>query len=288
MPAKEHDETAAGLLADLHPLAEQAARILSYLSNMPEAMSNSDQELAARIGHVSAQHVSLVIRALVEAGLATRKGFSGQLVTSPESLTRFAQNLQGVSIYLRSHKDADAVRLVLTEPGDQSALRREINRRGLPPRLFQTRDAFLNLAHTAIGKLTVLAPFIDDAGCAFLVDLYSACKPGVRKQLICRPLTEAQCGIAFQKRKEDFHRLAVSVYEYALPSVLPSRRETFHAKVVLVDDTAFYVGSSNFMGSALDRSLECGVIVHGQSAKDLHNVVDALTSVAALTNSSTW
>jgi hypothetical protein len=114
-----HDETAVGLLADLHPLAEQAARILSYLSNVPEAMSSSDQELAARIGHVSAQHVSLVIRALVDAGLAARKGFSAQLVTTPESLTRFAQNLQGVSIYLRSHKDADAVRLVLTEPGDE-------------------------------------------------------------------------------------------------------------------------------------------------------------------------
>jgi phosphatidylserine/phosphatidylglycerophosphate/cardiolipin synthase-like enzyme len=134
----------------------------------------------------------------------------------------------------------------------------------------------------------VLAPFIDDAGCAFLVDLYSACQPAARKQLICRPLTEAQCGVAFRKRKEDFCRLAVSVYEYALPSLLSSGRETFHAKVVLVDDTAFYVGSSNFMGSALDRSLECGVIVHGQSAKDLSNIVDAMTSVATLINSSSW
>ena len=94
MRAKEHDETAAGLLADLHPLAEQAARILSYLSNVPESMSSSDQELAARIGHVSAQHISLVMRALVKAGLAARNGFSTQLVTSPESLTRFAQNLE--------------------------------------------------------------------------------------------------------------------------------------------------------------------------------------------------
>jgi phosphatidylserine/phosphatidylglycerophosphate/cardiolipin synthase-like enzyme len=115
-----------------------------------------------------------------------------------------------------------------------------------------------------------------------------SCKPGVQKQLICRPLIEPQCGDAFRKRKEDFRRLGVIVYEYALQSALPSGRETFHAKVVLVDDTAFYAGSSNFMASALDRSLECGVIVRGQTAKELHNIVDALKSVAILTNPSNW
>lgn len=288
MPAKEHDETAAEFLAELYPFAEQAARVLSYLSRVPDSISKSAQELEARIGQVSAQHIAIVIRALVAAGFATRRGFTAQLTASSESLSRFAYNLQGVSTYLHSHEDADTVRLVLTEPGDQSALRREINRRGLPPRLFHTRDAFLNLAHTATNVITVLAPFIDDTGCEFLIDLYSSCKPSVRKQMICRPLSEPHCGVAFRKRKQDFRGLAVSVYEYALPSALPSRRETFHAKVVLVDDTAFYVGSSNFMGSALDRSLECGVIVRGESAKDLCSVVEALKAVATPTDPSTW
>jgi hypothetical protein len=288
MPDNEHDERAAGFLAELYPLAKQAARVLKYLSNIPESISDPDQELAGRVGQLSAQHVAIVIRALVAAGFATRKDFTVQLTTSPETLTRFAHNLQGVSTYLHFHKDADIVNLVLTEPGNESALRKEINRRGLPPRLFQTRDAFLNLAHAATDELTVLAPFIDDAGCEFLIDLFSACKPIVRRQLICRPLAESHCGTAFRRRKEDFRRLAVSVYEYALPSALPSGRETFHAKAVVVDDTAFYVGSSNFMGSALDRSLECGVIVHGQSAKELYNVVAALKSVATLTSASAW
>ncbi|MGN8546460.1 phospholipase D-like domain-containing protein [Bradyrhizobium sp. 13971] len=174
----------------------------------------------------------------------------------------------------------DAVRVVITEPGNSSALRREINRRGLPPRLFQTRDAFLNLAHGAEHVLTVLAPFLDDAGCEFLIDLYSACRPSAAKELICRPLNEPHCGDAFRKREQEFKRLAVAVYEYALPSPLPSGRETFHAKVVLVDQAAYYVGSSNFMASALDRSLECGVIVHGESARELRSVVEALKIVA--------
>jgi phosphatidylserine/phosphatidylglycerophosphate/cardiolipin synthase-like enzyme len=98
--------------------------------------------------------------------------------------------------------------------------------------------------------------------------------------LICRPLTEPECGNAFRRRAADFKGLGVSVYEYALPSVLPSGRETFHAKIVLADASSFYVGSSNFMGSALDRSFECGVIVRGETARQLRLVLTALQSVA--------
>jgi phosphatidylserine/phosphatidylglycerophosphate/cardiolipin synthase-like enzyme len=76
-------------------------------------------------------------------------------------------------------------------------------------------------------------------------------------------LSEPQCGDAFHRRAVDFTRLNVLVYEYALPFPLRSGRETFHAKIVLADETEFYVGSSNFMASALERSFECGVIVRG-------------------------
>jgi hypothetical protein len=240
------------------------------------------------VGQVSAQQVALVIRSLTQTGLAVRNGFALRLVAAPEDLARYAANLQGIAMYLQGHRDADTVRIVLTEPGENSALRNEINRKGLPPRLFQTRDAFFNLARSAEKALTVFTPFIDDAGCDFLIELYSVTKPNVDKHLICRPLAEPQCGVAFRKRKDDFKRLGVNVYEYALPSPLPSGRETFHAKIILADQAAYYVGSSNFMASALDRSLECGVIVHGHSAKELRNVVEALKRIAIKTSASSW
>jgi phosphatidylserine/phosphatidylglycerophosphate/cardiolipin synthase-like enzyme len=84
-----------------------------------------------------------------------------------------------------------------------------------------------------------------------------------------------------RKRNSDFRSLNVTIYEYALLSPLPSGRETFHAKVILVDDSAYYTGSSNFMRSALDRSLECGVIVRGQSAHELYGVLEGLIAVAS-------
>ncbi len=277
---QQDNQIISELVVDLHPLAGQAARILQHLSHTPASISGSDSELAARVGSVSAQQVALVRRSLLRTGLAVENGFTMHLAVPSGQLKRLAANLDGVSVYLRAHKDADTVRVVVTEPGSNSALRNEINRRGLPPRLFQTRDAFLNLAYGAKQVLTVLTPFIDDAGCDFLTDLYSACAPHVAKDLICRPLNEPHCGDAFRKREKEFKSLAVAVYEYALPSVLPSGRETFHAKVVLVDEAAYYVGSSNFMASALDRSLECGVIVHGDSARELRNVVEALKVIA--------
>jgi hypothetical protein len=58
--------------------------------------------------------------------------------------------------------------------------------------------------------------------------------------------------------------------------------------VILVDDSAYYAGSSNFMKSALDRSLECGVIVRGRSAHELYGVVEALISVALRVDAAAW
>src|ERR1700730_18992172 len=137
----------------------------------------------------------------------------------------------------------------------------------LSPVVFQTSDVFFSLARAARRDLTVVAPFIDDHGSILLVELFSICEPGVHRHLICRPLSEPQCGEAFRRRAGDFRQLHVLVNEDALPSVLRSGRETFHAKVVLADETEFYVGSSNFMASALDRSFECGVIVRGRNGR---------------------
>jgi phosphatidylserine/phosphatidylglycerophosphate/cardiolipin synthase-like enzyme len=150
----------------------------------------------------------------------------------------------------------------------------------LPPVVFQTSDAFFSLARAAREELTVLSPFLDQQGADLLLELFSLCPPGVRRSLICRPLSEPECGDAFRRRGSDFKQLAISVYEYALPSLLPSGRETFHAKAVLADACAFYVGSSNFMGSALDRSFECGVIVRGETARQLRYVLAAVLSIA--------
>ena len=281
MPAPTDETLNSELIRSLHPMARQASRILAFFADDPTSFASSDSELAARIGLVSAEHVAVVRRAVIEAGMARLTGFSATLIVSVEHLERLSDNFEGIARYLEIHKDRDLVRLVITEPGEKSALRNEISRRhAIPPSVFQTSDAFLNLARTAKRELIVLVPFLDNQGAEFLVTLFSLCAEDVRRYLICRPLTEAHCGPAFRGQSVAFSRLKVSVYEYALPSTLPSGRETFHAKVVLADNSAFYVGSSNLMGSALERSLECGVVVWGESAHHLYNVLDALRAIS--------
>jgi phosphatidylserine/phosphatidylglycerophosphate/cardiolipin synthase-like enzyme len=278
-PTNESDYDA--LIGELHPLAKQSARILLYLADFPGDIGISDLVLSARVGDVSAEHVAIVRRSLVKNRLAAQSDFSTRLDTSRVALRSLADRLRGIATYRRLHEDRDTVQLVITEPGENSALRKAIDEaHALSPTVFQTSDVFFNLARAAKRDFTVVAPFIDDHGANFLVELFSICEPDVRRHLICRPLSEPHCGDAFLRRAADFKRLNVLVYEYALPSLLPSGRETFHAKIVLADDAEFYVGSSNFMASALERSFECGVIVRGETAKQLNSVLVAVRSIA--------
>jgi phosphatidylserine/phosphatidylglycerophosphate/cardiolipin synthase-like enzyme len=281
MQEPSNDSRRDELVGELFPLAAQAAHIVGYLTDFPDAIGTSDRDLASRVGGVSAEHVAVVRRSLLAAGMAVEANFETQWVSSTDALKSLAQNLLGVASYLRFHRDRDSVQLVLTEPGQKSALRRAIDdSRALSPIVFQTSDAFFSLARAAKEELTVLSPFLDQQGADFLVELFALCSDSVRPSLICRPLNEPECGDAFRRRASDFRRLGVSVYEYALSSLLPSGRETFHAKVILADASTFYVGSSNFMGSALDRSFECGVAVHGETARQLRYVLAALQSIA--------
>ena len=280
MPEPLNDRRLDSLVGELYPLATQAARIVAHLADSPAAIGSSDRDLSSRVGDVSAEQVAIVRRSLLHNGFAARSGFATHLVAPGYLLTALAGNLRGVAAYLRVHKDCDAVRLVVTEPGMKSALRRAIDDAApLPPTVFQTSDAFFNLARSAKQELVILSPFMDPEGVELMVELFSLCGPAVNRVLVSRPLNEPQCGSAFNPRANDFRQLNVSVIEYALPSSLPSRRETFHAKVVLADDSEYYVGSSNFMGSALERSFECGVFVRGETAKQMRMVLLAIRSV---------
>lgn len=269
--------------AELYPIAEQASRIIEHIARSPTVVGQTDATLGAIVGRVSAQQVATVKRVLVQLGYLEEQGFLHRSVASSDRLMRLAAQLEGVASYLRQHRDRDTVRLIITEPGDHSALRAEIDRKyALPPMLFQTADALISLARAAKRELTVLMPFMDDQGARFLVELFDMVQPEVRRILICRPLSESQCGTAFAGCRADFARLRVEVFEYALPSPLPSGRETFHAKMVLADDISCYIGSSNLMGSALDRSLECGVIVKGKTAEYCCRLLEAVRSIARL------
>lgn len=253
MPDHDNEADTEAFLRELWPLARQAYRILAYLADFPEGLTGSDLSLSSRVGEVSAEHVAIVRRSLLAAELAEQTNFSTKLVSSPEALRNLAENLRGIAAFLRVHKDRNVVRLVLTEPGENSSLRKAIDGlHALSPIVFQTSDAFFSLARAAKRDLVVLAPFIDNQGADLLVELFSICGPTVRRHLVCRPLSEPQCGDAFRKRSDDFRRLGVLVYEYAIPSRIAS------AGHVWTGPAYPYVGrdaAADFQGPRLRRRL---------------------------------
>jgi hypothetical protein len=138
MQEPRNDSQCDALVGELFPLANQAARIVSHLADFPEEISHTDVDLAARVRGVSAEHVAIVRRSLLAVGIAVRTNFETRWVSSTGDLKNLAQNLLGVASYLRLHRDRDSVQLVLTEPGQKSALRRAIDdSRALPPGSFR-------------------------------------------------------------------------------------------------------------------------------------------------------
>src|SRR5258708_4949241 len=176
MPERNDERASEPLVRALYPIAEQARRILAFLASNPNAFANSDAVLASHVRLVSAEQVAVVRRTLIDNGHADHQAFASVLRVSGSLLERWASNLEGVATYLGLHQDRDDVRLVITEPGQQSALRSEIARRhAISPLLYQTTDTFINLARGAKREFIVLVPFMDDQGVEFLLNLFSLC-----------------------------------------------------------------------------------------------------------------
>lgn len=140
--------------------------------------------------------------------------------------------------------------------------------------LTDTKDAFLHLANRAKDRLVIMTPYIDRAGAAWANDLFSSTSAKERV-LIVRSLAQlAACGTVGAKLKAS----ATSLFEYEFmpPPGDPSLKETFHAKIVLADGVAAYVGSANFLYHSKEANLECGFLIDGEAVTSVSLLVDAV------------
>lgn len=176
--------------------------------------------------------------------------------------------------------DKDRARIVVTVPRRPSHFEgalAEINDSGV---LIETMETFLHLSRRASERLVVVSPFLDADGLEWASSLFEA-TPAPNRALICRhydhvsPHYETRLSAA-----------GVVVHEYFLeraPTGSGSRAaETFHAKIVLADQVAAYVGSANFLRSSKELSLECGVLLEGRAVKQVYDVVQSMLQVAVL------
>ena len=127
-----------------------------------------------------------------------------------------------------------------------------------------------------------MTPFFDGTGATWLQELLSYASLGVERTLILRSLEDSARNdypVGFDAITPWLKAQGVRVFNYSIPR-MEGGRETFHAKAVLCDRSAVYLGSSNVTAASLEHSMEMGVVLQGRAAASVAEVIDAVLAAA--------
>lgn len=167
-------------------------------------------------------------------------------------------------------------RLVVTLPPEPSgladALAADIASEYLA--LTRTTEAFRHLARLARERFTIMIPYIDRIGAAWAADLFEATAATERVLVLRNASQLVACGTEGKRVEAS----ATSIIDYGGPD---RANETFHAKIVLADGLAAYVGSANLLRRSKSTNLECGMLVEGPAVGAVKVLLDAVTATAA-------
>jgi phosphatidylserine/phosphatidylglycerophosphate/cardiolipin synthase-like enzyme len=144
--------------------------------------------------------------------------------------------------------------------------------------LTNTSDAFLHLARRARDRFVIMTPFIDTAGAAWAADIFEA-TTAPRKLLVMRNSNDLEaCGSQGFRLRSAVQRIYDYTFRHERDDGLPEI-ETFHAKIVLADGVAAYVGSANFLYRSREVNLECGFLLEGDAVSPVYVLVNAILSI---------
>jgi hypothetical protein len=222
--------------------------------------------------------IELVIRALVTHRVATVDG--RELRVSPAARTTIRDlsiRLQAVADYLRfAHEDTSSASIVVTHPPSPSEFSAALRASGFGAHgIAGTEDALTTLAHNARERLVSVTPFVDDAGMELWLRLLRLMDTNCVASLMIRKTTSHDSLTIVKRYQGELSQHRCEVREF-IPYRVDTARETFHAKVVLQDSVAAYVGSANLTGTSINYSLEIGSIVYGKAARTIVAIVDAM------------
>jgi phosphatidylserine/phosphatidylglycerophosphate/cardiolipin synthase-like enzyme len=128
-----------------------------------------------------------------------------------------------------------------------------------------------------------MTPFIDAGGFRWLRRVFEATHADCQRIAVLRNTDQYSVELGVQ-HAEWLRAMQVSVRDYHLSHAATAGRalpiETFHAKLIVADDTLAYVGSANLLSSSEGLSLETGLLVEGGAAAQVARLVDAVLRVA--------
>jgi phosphatidylserine/phosphatidylglycerophosphate/cardiolipin synthase-like enzyme len=174
--------------------------------------------------------------------------------------------------------------VVLTKPPQPSLLEQKLSVLGWRTTDIEpTEHAFHGMVRAAQRRVVVMTPFFDNTGAAWLRELLSFVRTGVERILILRSLEHRgrkDYPLGFDSITPWLKAQGVRVFNYSTQR-MDGSRETFHAKAVLRDRSAAYLGSSNVTAASLEYSMEMGVVLEGRAAASVADVIDAVLKSAA-------
>jgi phosphatidylserine/phosphatidylglycerophosphate/cardiolipin synthase-like enzyme len=232
--------------------------------------------------------VALTIAVLRDFGwVHETPGGDRRLEINSLELSRFADKLDGAADGQNFLEAPALPQIILTHPRKPARLVEALAEIRAPS-TYWTRDSFVHLASQAVASLRIMAPFVDDRGVELLEEMFGRSK-ALHRVLVLRPTSRGER--PWKTHLSRIARLGVQVREYWYETREPSgsrRVETFHAKVIVGDDQMAYVGSSNFLTSSLDISLECGVLLCGPEVSAVAALMNAIEIVSGeiVTNQS--
>jgi len=142
-----------------------------------------------------------------------------------------------------------------------------------------TRQLLPAIAESANRSFIVMTPYFDEVGARVVLNLFER-TPAQDRCLVLRTNKDGKPPDGLVTVQDDLLRLDVAVLNFRLDRPDAPGNETFHAKVVLADDAAAYVGSSNMNQWSFEYSLELGLYVRGKAAARIAMLLRAIREVA--------
>jgi hypothetical protein len=189
--------------------------------------------------------------------------------------------LTGVQLYVSDvHRDDNVIDVVLSRPPEPSLVMVQLENmlRGSWG-LLDTRELFPSIAELAHSSFTVMSPFMDEMGAKIVVNLFERTSAPLR-YLVLRAGADGKPPHRLANVRQMLDDLEVQVLNFKIDKTDSSGNETFHAKVVLADEVAAYVGSSNMHKWSFEYSLELGLYVRGKAASRIADVLAAVRAVS--------
>lgn len=171
-------------------------------------------------------------------------------------------------------------RFVVTLPPEPSRIAAELQRLSGASftTLTDTRDAFLHLARRARERLVIMTPFIDSVGATWAGDLFESTS-APHRHLVVRGVEQlSSCGDGGVRLRASATKISDYSIAYQRDDGV-AQLETFHAKIVLADGIAAYVGSANFLYRSRETNLECGFLLEGDAVAPVAVLVDAVLAI---------